>query len=125
MTAATDFGERAKKSFDFLQDTTKQVIALATAILTFTLTFLKDVAKGAGQTSYTIMTVAWALLVVSALLGFLVLFNMTGVLDPANAEPPTIYKSSIRLFSGLQQLLFVVALLALLLFAITWYQPPA
>lgn len=40
--------ERTKKALDFLLDATKQLIVLATAILTFTIAFLKDIAKEAG-----------------------------------------------------------------------------
>jgi hypothetical protein len=117
--AQSAFDERVKKSFDFLQDATKQLITLATVILTFTITFLKDVAKTAGEGPRFWITLCWISLVVSCGFGLLVLLNMTGVLGKPS-ETPDIYRPSIRLFSGLQLLGFGLALVFALAFATTW-----
>ena len=65
--------DRTKKSFDFLQDATKQLIALATAILTFTITFLKDIAKNADDSARIVLTLSSIALVISAIAGLFVL----------------------------------------------------
>jgi uncharacterized membrane protein len=106
--------DRTKKSFDFLQDATEQLIALATAILTFTITFLKDIAKNAGDSTRIVLTLSWIALVVSAIAGLFVLLNLTGVLTK---EPrPDFYKASIRFFSFIQLLAFGLALILALVF---------
>lgn len=112
--ALATLDERTKKSFDFLQDATKQLIALATAILTFTITFLKDIAKDAGDPARIVLTLSWTGLVVSAIAGLFVLLNMTGVL--VKDSKPDIYKTSIRLFSCVQLAAFGLALILALVF---------
>lgn len=119
MTTSDSDGARANKSFDFLQDATKQLIALATVILTFTITFLKDLATSAGADARTILTLGWIALVVSAVAGLLVLFNMAGVLAKSELEA-NIYIGSIRLFSSVQLVAFAVALIFTLWFGISW-----
>ena len=106
--------DRTRKSFDFLQDATKQLIALATAILTFTITFLKDIAKDSGDPARIVLTLSWMGLVTSAIAGLLVLLNMTGVL--VKDSRPDIYKASIRCFSFLQLAAFGLALILALVF---------
>lgn len=111
--------DRVQKSFDFLQDSTKQLITLATAILTFTITFLKDIANAAGPEARSILAWSWIALVASAIAGLFVLFNMAGVLANS-ALKADIYKGSIRLFSLVQFLAFAVALGFALWFAVAW-----
>jgi uncharacterized membrane protein len=106
--------DRTNKSFEFLQDATKQLITLATAILTFTITFLKDFASSSGSPARIVLTTSWACLVISAIAGLFVLLNMTGVLT--KESKPDIYKPSIRLFSLAQLLAFGVALILALWF---------
>lgn len=107
------------KAFDFLQDATKQLIGLASVILTFTITFLKDIATDAGPDARHLLTWAWVALVVSAIAGLFVLFNMAGNLASAGVDA-TIYRGSIRLFSVIQLVAFAAALLFALLFGATW-----
>jgi hypothetical protein len=109
-----ELDERTKKSFDFLQDATKQLIALATAILTFTLTFLKDLASQSGDPARLVLTGSWVCLVVSAIAGLLVLLNMTGVL--VKEPKPDIYKGSIRCLALVQLSAFGLALILALWF---------
>ena len=106
--------DRTKKAFDFLQDATKQIITLATAILTFTITFLKDIAKNADDVSRNLLTGSWIFLVVSAIAGLFVLLNMSGVL--AKVTKPDIYKGSIRFLSLAQLGAFALALVLALAF---------
>ncbi len=122
---ATDdpLDSRVAKSFDFLQDATKQIIALATAILTFTITFLKDIAGSAGTVPRAFLTASWICLVASAIAGLFVLLNMTGILA-SPSEKPDVYRGSIRLLSGVQLFTFGSALIFALVFAVTWWPTP-
>lgn len=118
MTPTTPaFDDRLKKSFDFAQDAIKQQITLATVILTFTITFLKDIATDAGEPARIAMTVAWVLLVVSAVFGLLALLVMTGTLATASLDP-SINRRETRILALLQLGAFAIALIAILVFAV-------
>lgn len=115
----TDFDDRVKKSFDFLQDVTKQVITLATAIFTFSVAFLKDFAQQAGADARLLLTIAWIAFIASTVFGIFVLLSMTGMLGRADANRD-IYSIGTRSFSFLQLMSFALALVFLFLFGITW-----
>jgi hypothetical protein len=114
-----DFDDRVQKSFDFLQDVTKQVITLATAIFTFSVAFLKDFAQTAGADARFLLTIAWIAFIASTVLGIVVLLSMTGMLGRKEAKRD-IYSSGPRIFSFLQLLTFGAALVFLFLFGVTW-----
>lgn len=118
----SSFDERIKKSFDFLQDVTKQLITLATAILTFTLTFVANVAKEAAEDPRRLLTISWILLVASCGFGIIVLLSMTGMLGRADAKRD-IYSPATRWFSFAQLSSFGIALAFAVAFGVTWWQP--
>ncbi len=129
-TPATDpevpvtFDDRVKKSFDFLQDVTKQIITISAAILTFTLSFLKDLATTADRDAREWLTRSWVLFVVSSFFGLFVLLSMTGVLGSPSDKKPTIYKTPTRILSFLQLAAFFLALMCAAIFGITWAPKP-
>lgn len=128
--------ENQKKSFDFAADTTKQLITLATAIITLTVTFSKDIIGVGDNSPKTLLVWTWAIFILSILFGILTLMALTGTLQPLsndtkkgikedaqkesidNSSTPstddtsdiTINKGNIRRFSTIQILLFVIAL---------------
>jgi hypothetical protein len=114
--------KNVEKAFDFAQEATKQLIALATGVLTITLTFLTDVIKKAPNATVVWLHVAWVMYLVSIVFGVFVLLNLSGVLerpgvDEANRElTPSIYRASIRLFSIAQILGFLAAIALTLVF---------
>lgn len=74
--------ENQKKAFDFASDTTKQLITIATAIITLTVTFSKDIIGGIDDAPKTLLVVTWAFYIVSIFFGVLTLMTLTGTLQP-------------------------------------------
>lgn len=71
-----------EKAFDFAYETTKQLITLATAIITLTVTFSKDVIGSINQDLRLWLASTWAVFIISILLGILTMMSLTGTLDP-------------------------------------------
>ncbi len=60
---------RIEKAFAFAQETTKQLITLSTAVITLTITFLKDVVKAAPVGSAPYLQAAWVFYLLSIVFG--------------------------------------------------------
>lgn len=72
--------EEIKMAFEAARDSTKQIMALSTGIITLTITFSKDFAgEGSGQRILALM--AWGVLLVSVLFGLWTLLALTGTLE--------------------------------------------
>jgi hypothetical protein len=65
------------KSFDFVADATKQLIAVATGVITVTVLFSKDL----NVVSRCFAFGAWSVLLLSVMFGILTLLSMSGELD--------------------------------------------
>lgn len=111
------------KSFDFAADVAKQLITLATAIITVMITFSKDIL---GTNSHYIawLLSSWILFLLSIVFGIFTLMALTGVLAQSqktqniedrkeleNFNNSGIYKCNVRWFEGIQIFLFIIALL--------------
>ena len=111
------------KSFDFAADVAKQLITLATAIITVMITFSKDIL---GTNSHYIawLLSSWILFLLSIVFGIFTLMALTGVLAQSqktqniedrkeleNFNNSGIYKCNVRWFEGMQIFLFIIALL--------------
>ena len=70
--------EQKKKSFDFAADVAKQLIALATGIVTLTITFSKDVLGGVEDAHKGCLLWAWIAFLCSITFGVLTLMALTG-----------------------------------------------
>jgi hypothetical protein len=141
--------ERKKLSFEFVSDTSKQLTAVAAALLGVGITFRQDLLKGVTEVPALLQltVVAYVLTVIT---GFVVLLAVTGVLghepvaesaeekkarvaahrkDPnANAIPDdelTIYRAGIRLYFFLQLVFFLFAVLGTFAFGWTRFGVPA
>ena len=126
------------KAFDFAQETTKQLLTLATGILALTLTFLKDIVSGAPTGTRHWLEWGWGVYIISIVFGLLTLMSLSG-----NLERPTmtktrdssgkkvkvgdkeqeewrssIYCGSIRFFATLQDMTFLVATILVVIFGI-------
>ncbi len=105
--------EQTKKAFDFAADITKQLITVAAAIVTLTVTFSKDTPAEARSLAFR----AWCAFAVSIFFGFLSLMSLTAELQPkptgttaaAGNPAPSIWKKNIIIFSTLQMLAFLIA----------------
>ncbi|MFL6846251.1 MAG: hypothetical protein ACJ8ER_15385 [Allosphingosinicella sp.] len=103
------------KSFDLADAATKQLLVLATGTIAGAIALLdkSDVAGiNLGAHSGAIQFALWVL-TFSVIFGVAAMFNLLGTLARPPAGGPTIYKASIRLFSGLQLLSYPIGLLLL------------
>ncbi len=78
--------ENQKKSFDFAADTTKQLITLATAIITLTVTFSKDIVGLSIDYPKTLLAWTWGIFIASLFFGIFALMALTGTLQPLSDE---------------------------------------
>lgn len=140
--------DRTKISFEFVSDTSKQLTAVAAALVGLGITFRQDLLKGVTDvpTLLQLTVVAYVLTVIA---GFLVLMAVTGVLghepvsespedkrvriaakkkDPnANAIPDeklTIYRAGIRLYFFFQLIFFFGAVIGTFAFGWTRFGVP-
>jgi hypothetical protein len=117
------------KSFDFVADATKQLIAVATGVITVTVIFSRDLSP----LSRWLAVSAWSALLISVFCGVLTLLNMSGLLaalatggDAYNAkqEPKKskggaaqgINETGNRYLAGAQLAAFLVGLVLVLIF---------
>ncbi|HEY4779206.1 MAG TPA: hypothetical protein VIH47_06415 [Solirubrobacterales bacterium] len=104
------------KAFDYAQEATKQVLTLATAVVTITVSFLKDIVSAAPGDARTLLYIAWGLFTLSILGGIATLYNLTGHVGEAETSSEGINVFGIRLFSGLQLISFVLAIACVVYF---------
>jgi hypothetical protein len=105
-----------EKAFDFAQEATKQLIALATGIIALTITFLTDVVDTASA-GITFLRAAWVLYLVSVILGIFTLLSLAGNLErPGEGQTPSIYRGNVVTFSIGQIACFGAALAFTLVF---------
>lgn len=107
--------ENLQKAFDFAQDTTKQLITLATGILALTLTFLKDVVSSAPAGTRLFLEWGWGVYLASILFGVFTLMSLAGNLERPGTKQaphegtPSIYRFNIVACQIVQIVLFVTA----------------
>lgn len=115
-----ELSEGERKAFDFAQETTKQLLTLATAIFALTLTFIKDVASGEeGKEALGWLHWGWGLYIASIAFGVLTLMMLAGNLEkPHGGQRPSIYGANIVVVAILQVIAFGVALVLTAVFGI-------
>jgi hypothetical protein len=104
-----------KPSFDFLADSTKQLITVATGVVTATVLFSKDL----DSDSRTWALAAWVALTFSVLLGISALFNMSGNLHntaQGKYSAPNVMAFGIRFFSICQIAAFLLGISFVIVF---------
>jgi hypothetical protein len=105
------------KSFDFAADVTKQLIALATGVVTVTLTFGEEVLDLTRYSGKVVLVVAWVFFLSSIICGVWTLLALTGSLAMRKgSEAPSIWGSNVTLPSKLQIATFAAASGATLVF---------
>jgi hypothetical protein len=112
----TELDPGVEKAFDFAQDLTKQLIALCTAVIALTITFLTDVLQTAPESAVRFLQAAWVLYLVSILFGILTLMRLTGVLGKSGSGGPSINERRIRLVATVQVLCFFMGVAFTLVF---------
>jgi hypothetical protein len=111
--------DHATAAFAFAQDTTKQVVTLATGLIAITVTFLGDIKKTSSPGDLSWLHDAWITAGISAIMGVLTLMILTGHLGGSN--PPTakkIYTLPIAVAYSIEFLAFAFALLFTIEFGI-------
>lgn len=123
--------EREKKSFDFAGDVTKQLITLSIGILTLCIAFTDKIfSSEAAHANSWLIFVALSLFTLSVLCGILTLMKLTGTIarnprnreqlilnqntqsiDNSNSTNSNIYDACTRIFSGMQILSFLLAII--------------
>lgn len=110
------------KAFDFASDTTKQLINISTGIIALMVTFSKDILGNATVPNKTLLVITWGFYLISIILGILTLMALTGTLQPKLQAYTTqtidinINNSNIRLFSSLQIIFFIIAIILTIIF---------
>lgn len=123
--------EREKKSFDFAGDVTKQLITLSIGILTLCIAFTDKIfSSEAAHANSWLIFVALSLFTLSVLCGILTLMKLAGTIarnprnreqlilnqntpsiDNSNSTNSNIYDACTRIFSGMQMLSFLLAII--------------
>ncbi|MGA2440152.1 MAG: hypothetical protein ABSH08_04290 [Tepidisphaeraceae bacterium] len=113
--------DRTKSAFDYASDSVKQLITLATGIVTLTITFSKDVV-GTSPTLRLklLLLVAWTIYVISICSGVAALLCLTGELEPERPANPlpsaSIWRGNIRFCVQTQIACFLLATILILIF---------
>lgn len=106
--------DRGGKAYDFAADLIKQIISLATGVLTLTLAFYDSFLKTT-STPTGLMVASWIVFVLSILAGIMALMALTGGLT-ATAEP-NLRSFDQQVYAAAQFILFVAAI-ALMVWAV-------
>jgi hypothetical protein len=112
--------EQLKKAFDFAADLAKQLITLATAIITITITFAKDFLPSAATPQIKGWAMfAWYAFLLSIVCGVWTLMALTGTLDQRSGRPSpvSIRGTNVVIPASLQIVFFLAGLLLTILFA--------
>lgn len=123
----SNFDNQRQKAFEFCADAVKQLITLATGIVTITITFAKDFVTNVNEPAKAWAYVAWFIYLVSIIAGMLALLSLTAELEPKDktkTTDPTI-RGAAATYSGLQIIAFGVAILLTIIFAIQAVKKPA
>lgn len=108
-------GEASRlKSFEFAQETAKQLITLGTGIIVLSIAFLADVAEDSRPDGVGYLHLAWLLFLVSIPFGILTLMSLTGNI----ARSTDIYAPNIKIMAGCQIVLFFAALALTVVFGV-------
>lgn len=112
--------EQRQKAFDFCADATKQLLTVATAVVTLTITFAKDFVVNVRPSAKIWAYLAWGGYLASIVCGVITLYALTAELEPtAPMHRPASIRKGASGWSFLQQLFFVVALILTVVFGVT------
>lgn len=114
---------RTEKAFVFASDLAKQLITLATGILTVTITFGDKLGGSVKGLPRWLLGGAWTIYLLSILFGIWMLMALTGTLAPIaksgnRPAEPAITGKNVRLPAMLQILSFLVATLLVVAFGL-------
>jgi hypothetical protein len=113
--------DQTKAAFASAADSSKQLITLATAMLTLEVTFSKNILETPGPLAQFLIAISWVCLLLSVLAGVLTLLALTGSLGSTTAPPTAggINSSNITRPAMFQVVLFLAGLLLTVVFGMT------
>jgi hypothetical protein len=116
--------DATEKALDFASETSKQMITLATAIVTFTVTFVKDIGSSGGAKAF--LVIAWAACILSILAGVLMSMALTGVVAKAASAGvvPSPWARNVKALARVQVALFAIAIGATAGFGVSSFRAP-
>jgi hypothetical protein len=92
---------RTDKSFQFAQDTTKQLMTLSTGIIALTITFSRDVVKNPSVSGHSLLLWALGAFLFSTVCGVVTLMALTGnLVGAADDKEPSIYAAGSLIRGG-------------------------
>jgi anaerobic selenocysteine-containing dehydrogenase len=103
------------KAFEFAQETTKQLLTLATGILALTITFLHDLAANAPSWSVYVLAVGWFAYLVSVIGGVMTLMTLTGNVGNTSCD---VYEQNTKATAKAQFLAFIAGTLLKIIFGV-------
>ncbi|MBB5869123.1 hypothetical protein F4553_002502 [Allocatelliglobosispora scoriae] len=109
---------RGTRAFDVAADVAKHLVTLSAAIVALTITFSTEILAGqVSDAERLIAGVAWGLYFISILGGVWLLYAVSGSVDAIErGTSRSIYDANTAIPMGVQQVSFVLALLATVLF---------
>jgi hypothetical protein len=107
--------DQTEKAFDFAQESTKQILTLATGIIALTITFSKDFLSSVPDGAKRYALWSWGLFLISILFALWTLNALTGSLSK---KEPSIYSRNITIPSILQIISFLGGLILTVIFGI-------
>jgi hypothetical protein len=114
---------KTQLAFEFARDTTKELIAFASAIIALTITFAKDFVGTVDPSVQAWALWAWIALLASVFFGLWTLMALTGSLQGGNGTA-SIVGPNVRAPAALQILAFFVGLMLTIVFAFHAVQQP-
>jgi hypothetical protein len=96
------------KAFDLAQDSSKQLLTLASGIVVVTITFFDDFGRHAPFLAKVMLGIGWLGYLISVLAGIFTLQTLAGNLQSADLD---IYANNTKIFSITQIITFLLALL--------------
>ncbi len=108
--------DQLELAFEFVQSLSKQLITLATGVLTLSIAFLRSLPVDTG-TLFRYLKISWVLYLLSISCGIWTLMALAGSLAPVDSDPapPAAIESNVRIPSGLQIITFVAGTLVIML----------
>ncbi len=110
--------KKIEKAFEFAKDTTKQLITLATGIITLEITFSKEFIKTLSKVN-VYASLSWLSFLVSVFFGVWTLMALTGTLEAKDESIPVSIRGFNVLFPSILQIIsFIFGLIFTVVFGV-------
>lgn len=102
----------SERAFEIARDITKQVITLATAVVTLEVTVFQVAGFPDSTRKKMVMCISWGSLALSIIFGLLFMMAAAGQTAKEKKDPPDIYGRQLKILSSIQLVLFIIGLIA-------------